>query len=206
MVTVTQNVGRLTEIRMTAPVTAEDLAAMQRDMTGILNRAQSRVVICADLSGAALFTDDLAERMAKFFRTANSKLERTAIVVCGAATLFLQVERLLREGNPTSQPAARPDSSRNGGASGTPSAPSRDGASARPSRNGAELAPSKRGSDPHMAKRMGSDPLLAKRTSERKAFRATPEAMTWLDEVLTSEERARLRMFLEGPRTPAQAR
>lgn len=193
MITVTQNVGRLTEIRMTAPVSAEDLASMQRDMTAILNRAQSRVVICADLSGAALFTDDLADRMAKFFRTANSKLERTAIVVCGAATLFLQVERLLREGNPASQPGARPDSSRDG-------APGRNG------RNGSDLSSSKRGTDPQMAKRLGSDPLLAKRTSERKAFRATPEAMTWLDEVLTSEERARLRMFLDGPRTPAQAR
>ena len=193
MITVTQNVGRLTEIRMTAPVSAEDLASMQRDMTGILNRAQSRVVICADLSGAALFTDDLADRMAKFFRTASSKLERTAIVVCGAATLFLQVDRLLREGNPASQPGARPDSSR-------------EGAPARPGRNGADLSASKRGSDPQMAKRLGSDPLLTKRTSERRAFRATPEAMTWLDEVLTSEERARLRMFLDGPRTPAQAR
>lgn len=188
MITVTQNVGRLTEIRMVAPVSAEDLAAMQRDVTAILNRAQSRIVVCADLSGAALFTDDLADRMAKFFRTANSKLERTAIVVCNAATLFLQVERLLREGGPNHQPGARPDSSR-------------DGSPSRPSRNGAEIATAKRGSDPHMAKRIGSDPLLSKRTSERKAFRATPEAMTWLDEVLTSDERARLRMFLEGPRT-----
>jgi hypothetical protein len=185
MITVTQNVGRLTEIRMTAPVSVEDVATMQRDMTGIIGRAQSRVVICADLSSASLFTDDLADRMAKFFRTANTKLERTAIVVCGAATLFLQIERLLREG-PAPQPGARPDSSR-------------DVSSGRPSRNG-EAPSTKRGSDPHMAKRIGTDPMLHKRTSERKAFPANADAMTWLAEVLTSEERARLRMFLEGPR------
>lgn len=185
MITVTQNVGRLTEIRMTAPVSAEDVAAMQRDMSGILNRAQNRVVVCADLSGAALFTDDLADRMAKFFRTANSRLERTAIVVCGAATLFLQVERLLREG-PSAQAGARPDSSR-------------DVPSGRASRTG-EIPSTKRGSDPLMAKRASTDPMLTKRGYERRAFRATGEAMSWLDEVLTSEERARLRMFLEGPR------
>lgn len=188
MITVTQNVGRLTEIRMTAPVSSEDLSVMQRDMTAILNRVQGRVILCADLSGAALFPDDLADRIAKFFRAANTRLERTAIVVCGAATLFLQVERLLREGNPTSS-RTEPSSSRD-----------RD-AAARPARNGAEPTTNgKRGSDPHMAKRAASDPLLSKRASERKAFRVTTEAMTWLDEVLISDERARLRMFLEGPR------
>ena len=108
MITVTQNVGRLTEIRVTAPINVDDLSMMQRDVTSILTRAQGRVVICADLSGASLFSDEHAERMAKFFRTANAKLERTAIVVCGAATLFLQVERLLREGDRAPAPTAPP--------------------------------------------------------------------------------------------------
>lgn len=204
MITVTQNVGRLAEIRMTAPVSAEDLAAMQRDISGILGRAQGRIVVCADLSGAALFTDDLSDRIAKFFRQANSKLERTAIVVCNAATLFLQIERLLREG-PAAPPASRPDSSRNG-----TNGSSREATSSR--RNGAEPTNGRRTTDPQTGVRLGSDPAMAKRAaavarmSERRAFRVTGEAMTWLDEVLTSEERARLRMFLEGPRVATPAR
>lgn len=203
MISVTQNVGRLAEIRMTAPVSADDLTTMQRDLTGILNRAPSRVVVCADLSGAALFTDDHSDRIAKFFRQANTKLERTAIVVCNAATLFLQVERLLREG-PSQPPGGRPDSSRNGA----------NGASSgqRGTLNHAEPKTSRRATDPQLGKRLGSDPAMAKRAaavarlSERRAFRVTSEAMTWLDEVLTSEERARLRMFLEGPRMTPPAR
>ena len=195
MITVTRNVGRLTEIRVTAPVNVDDLSTMQRDVAGILNRAQGRVVICADLSGASLFSDDHAERMAKFFRTANAKLERTAIVVCGAATLFLQVERLLREGDRPAAPAAPPSRGE------APS--SRDQASSRTvTRTSGELPSPKRvGTDPYLNQRPKTDPTLGKRTSERKAFRATAEAMTWLDEVLTSEERARLRMFLDGPRS-----
>lgn len=195
MITVTQNVGRLTEIRVTAPINVDDLSMMQRDVTGILTRAQGRVVICADLSGASLFSDEHAERMAKFFRTANAKLERTAIVVCGAATLFLQVERLLREGDRAPAPTAPP--------SRGDAPPSRDPVTSRTTtRSTGELPTAKRiGTDPYMSKRPGTDPMLSKRTVERKAFRVTAEAMTWLDEVLTSDERARLRMFLDGPRS-----
>jgi hypothetical protein len=205
MITVTRNVGRLTEIRVTAPVNVDDLSTLQRDVAGILGRAQGRVVICADLSGAGLFSDEQAERMAKFFRTANAKLERTAIVVCGAATLFLQVERLLREGD---RPAAPPSPPSRGEAPSARETTTTSGQwSARDSartttRTSGELptATKRVGSDPYMNKRLGTDPSLAKRASERKAFRATTDAMTWLDEVLTGEERARLRMFLDGPR------
>lgn len=208
MITVTRNVGRLTEIRVTAPVNVDDLSTMQRDVAGILSRAPGRVVICADLSGASLFSDEHAERMAKFFRTANAKLERTAIVVCGAATLFLQVERLLREGG--DRPAAPPSPPSRGEApssretSGATSAqwPARDPARTTTRTSGELPTATKRvGTDPYMNKRPGTDPTMAKRASERKAFRATADAMTWLDEVLTSEERARLRMFLDGPRS-----
>ena len=190
MITVTQNVGRLAEIRMAAPVSVDDLTLLQRDMSAILSRAQNRIVVCADLSGAQLFSDENAERMAKFFR-GSSKLERSAIVVCGAATLYLQIERLLREG---------------GGAPPPPPSRSEHGVVRDPSRaitrTTGELPTLKRPTtDPTLGKRPGTDPTLSKRMSERKAFRNTPEAMAWLDEVLTSEERARLRTFLEGPRS-----
>lgn len=189
MITVTQNVGRLTEIRMVAPINVDDLSVLSRDMTALLNRAQNRLVVCADLSGAQLFSDENAERMAKFFR-GSSKLERTAIVVCGAATLYLQIERLLREGNGVPQPApSRAEA-------GAP----RDPARAITRTSGELPQPKRPATDPTLGKRPTTDPHL-KRAFERKAFRAVPEAMTWLDEVLTSEERARLRTFLEGPRS-----
>ena len=179
MINVTQAVGRLTEIRMTSPITGDDLVILQRDVSAILSRVQGRIVICADMSGATVFPSDLADRLARFFRTGSSRLERTAIFVGDGATVFLQVERLLRE------VGSRPEA---------PSA-SRDGAAARPAHR----------SDPLLARRAnekgsGSDPYLAKRTSERRAFRAAAETIAWLEEVLTPDERTRLRRFLEGPR------
>lgn len=186
MITVSQKVGRLAEVRMTAPVTPDDMTAMQRDMSGLLTRAQGRIVICADLSHATVFGDDLADRMTRFLRADNLRIERAAILVGDGATFFLQVERLLREVAAPSSSPSRPDSSRD---------------QSMPPRRPTEPQPSKRPpTDPTLGKRATSDPHLARRSSERRAFRSPAEAMTWLDEVLTSDERARLRMFLEGPR------
>lgn len=181
MINVSHAIGRLAEIRMTPPITGDDLVIMQRDLSGILSRVPGRIVVCADMSGATVFPSDLADRLARFFRTGNSRLERTAIVVGGGATFFLQVERLLREGA-----GSRPEPS---------SLPARDAGGAR----------SPHRSDPLLASRaaekgLGSDPYMTKRTSERRAFRTTAEAAAWLEEVLTLDERARLRLFLDGPR------
>lgn len=175
MIRVSQTVGRLAEIRMTSPITSEDLATMQRDVAAILDRTQGRIVVCADLSGATVLPSDLADRIARFFRASNARLERTAILVGGGATFFLQIERLLREGG------SRPD---------TP--PPRDPASGRTP-----------GSDPHARRppeKTGDH--LTRRISERRAFRTPAEASTWLADSLTLEERARLSLFLDSPRAP----
>jgi hypothetical protein len=161
---------------MSAPITADDLGALQRGMAAILGRVQSRVVVCADLSTATVLPEDLGDRVARFFRAANTRVERAALVVGGGATFFLQIERLLREGSSPLAPPSRPADSAPG------SAPA-----SRPSR-----------SDPLLAKRLGSDPLMARR-SERRAFRTAAEAAAWLDEVLNAEESKRLRLFLEPP-------
>jgi hypothetical protein len=148
MITVSHSVGRLAEVRMTAPVKAEELATMQLDMNVLLGRVPGRIVICADLSGATVLPPELADLVAKFFRAESSRLERIAVVV-GSATFFLQMERLFRLPPPT------------------------------PGR--------------------GSDPMLARRTSERKPFQTAADAITWLDEVLNADERARLRAFFQTP-------
>jgi len=168
MITVSQKIGRLAEIRMTAPITVEELSSMQRDIGAILNRVSGRLVVCTDLQAATILSTELADRMAKFFRADNARMERNALVVGESPTFFLQVERVIREGN--APPAAS-------GRTESPS--SRDPASNKSTR--------------------GSDPWMSRRASERRVFRSTTEAMTWLDEVLTPEERARLRHVLEGP-------
>ncbi len=180
MINVSHAIGRLAEIRMTPPITGDDLVIMQRDVSAILGRVQGRIVVCADLSGATVFPSDLADRLARFFRTGNSRLERTAILA-GSATFFLQVERLLREGG-----GSRPEA---------PSPSARDSGGVRSNHRSDPLLASRAAEKGH-----GSDPYLAKRPSERRAFRTTAEATAWLEEILTPEERARLRHFLDGPR------
>lgn len=172
MITVAQKVGRLLEIRMTAPISIEELSLMQRDMIALLNRVQGKQVLCSDLSRIQLFSAEQADWIAKFFRIDGARLERTAFVIGDSATFMMQVERLIREG-------AGPPSSSGGRDSARDS--SRDPLVPRPSRIPDSAANSRR------------------IVTDRRAFRGTAEASAWLDEVLTSEERARLRMFMEQP-------
>lgn len=169
MISVSHKIGRLAEVRMTSPITSDDVVALQREVSAILNHVPGRIVVCADLSKASVLSEDLGDRVARFFRASNARLERSAIIV-GSATFFLQVERLLREG-----PSSARDSARDSSAI--------------------------RALDPNLVRRAsdkGSDPHMARRLSERRAFRTGAEAAAWLDEVLTVEERARLRLFLDG--------
>ncbi len=188
MISVSHAVGRLAEIRMATPIAAEDLVTMQREIAGIVDRSPTRIVVCADLSAATIFPSDLADQFAKFFRVGNARLERSAIVV-GSATFLMQVERLLREGGSRTDTASAREN--NGGR-----APGSDPLGAR--------RPDKSvGVDPHAPRLRGdkgSDPNLAKRITERRAFRNAAEAASWLGEVLTLEERARLQLFLDAGR------
>jgi hypothetical protein len=184
MISVSLKAGRLVEIRMTAPVGMEDYAALQRDVGVITGKTSARLVVCADFSAASLFPEALADRLARFFRPDNQRLERVALVVGDGATFYLQVERLLREGGVQSAPGSRPDPA------------SRDmPTSSRAPRNG-EQQPDSWGARPITAA-LGVTP---KRMPTRRAFRSAAEAISWLDEILTPEERARLRAFFEPPK------
>jgi hypothetical protein len=166
MITFSQKIGRLAEIRMTAPITIEELSSMQRDVLTLLSRSQSRFVICTTLAGVPVFSTEQADWIARFFRTDSSRFDRNAIVVGDSATFMMQVERLIREGAGPPPSSGGRDSSRDLLPPRTP----------RP----VELVTLKRG-------------------AERRAFRGTAEAIAWLDEILTAEERARVRAFLEAP-------
>jgi hypothetical protein len=177
MIRVTQKVGRLVEIRMSAPFVLDDLTKMLRDMGTI---TAPRFVAIADVSEATLFPDAVVDRLARVFRHDNQRLERAAFVVGNAATLHLQVERLLREGGVQSSPGSRSEPMSARDPSSKTSA--EDGGTA--DQDGAR----------------GSQTVRVRRLPTRRAFRTAFDAMTWLDEVLTPEERARLRLFLDAPR------
>lgn len=128
MIHVLHKIGRLAEIRMAPPATLSDMATLHREMGTIGGKVSGKLVVCADLSAATLFPDEVADGLGRYFRPENPRLERVALVVGDSATFFLQVERMLREGGAPSSPGSRVESSSSG-------------------KNGA------RGSDPWMAKR-----------------------------------------------------
>lgn len=188
---------------MTPPVAMDDLIDLQRDLGAVGGKSPGRIVVCGDLTAASVFPEPLADRLARFFRADNQRLERVALVVGDSATFFMQVDRLLREGGPQSSPGSRVesssarDTSRNGVrvphiATG-PSAPTSTGMIRTQPAAAAQPAPSSPG-----APRTSAVPTLP----TRRAFRSAAEAMTWLDEVLNAEERARLRAFFEPARAP----
>lgn len=182
MISVSQKIGRLAEIRMAAPMGMEDFATLQRDMGAITGKTSARLVVCADLSAVALFPEALADRLARYFRPENQRLERVALVVGDGATLFLQVERLLREGS---------------GAQSSPG--SRQEPSSQPSSRGSRH--SELPGDPWGVRSLTPHQnAAAKRMPTRRAFRTAPEAIGWLDELLTPDERNRLRSFFEAKR------
>lgn len=178
MISVSHNTGRLTEIRMTAPIEPDDITAMQRDISNI---KAPRLVVCAEVSEAKVFSEDLSDRLARFFRSDNARLERVAFVVGGGATLLLQVERMFREGGAQSAPGSRHEPT-----------PSRSGV------RGDSITSDDWGSSRDDSR--GSQTIRIRRPPSRRAFRTAAEAMPWLDEVLNLEERARLRRFLDVPR------
>lgn len=116
MIHVSHKIGRLAELRMAAPATLSDLATLHREMGTIGAKVSGKLVVCADLSAATLFPDEVADGLGRYFRRENPRLERVALVVGDSATFFLQVERMLREGGSASSPGSRaePSSAKNG--------------------------------------------------------------------------------------------
>ncbi|HLM74340.1 MAG TPA: hypothetical protein VK459_16655 [Polyangiaceae bacterium] len=103
MITVAHKVGRLVEVRIITPVTAEEIQGMgQRIGFAYTACAPRPIVGCTDLRGANLFPMDLAEQVATVMKTGNPRIERGAILVGESALFSLQVERVVREaGNPS---------------------------------------------------------------------------------------------------------
>jgi hypothetical protein len=103
MISVAHRVGRLVEVRIITPVTAEEIQAMgQRIGLAYAACAPRPIVGCTDLRGANLFPMDLAEQVAAFMKKGNPRIERGAMLVGESALFSMQVERVVREaGNPS---------------------------------------------------------------------------------------------------------
>ncbi len=103
MITVAHSVGRLVEVRIFTPVTAEEIQSMAQQISLAYAACSPRQVIgCTDLRGANLFPVELADQVAAFMKRGNPRTERNGFIVGESALFSLQVERVVREaGSPS---------------------------------------------------------------------------------------------------------
>jgi hypothetical protein len=92
--TIERNVGRLVEVRIVAPLSAEDLKQFPLRFLKVVG--QGRVVSCADLRGINLLAPGMSDEFAENLRRDNTRVVRSAFLVPNA-TINLQIIRVTRE-------------------------------------------------------------------------------------------------------------
>jgi hypothetical protein len=97
MLSVENHVGRLIELRMTSPMTLEDLAGAHEQLSRVMAAHAGLVVGCTDLLGARVFSQPMTERLAALIRQESPRVERNAMFVGESAVFSMQTERIIRD-------------------------------------------------------------------------------------------------------------
>lgn len=98
MLTIQNAVGRLIEIRASAPLEGDDVDRFRRKLADYLDPAPAPMVVCADISGLRILPPQLAQELVWIMRHDNPRIERSAVLMPGdRASLELQFDRLLAE-------------------------------------------------------------------------------------------------------------
>jgi hypothetical protein len=98
MFTIENHVGRLIEVRMVWPVTAQEIEDSGPRMTAILQAIAPRHgVIVGDYAQARVLSVALANRLIEIFRGFTPQIERSGLLVLSdSAGGLLQMERVIR--------------------------------------------------------------------------------------------------------------
>jgi hypothetical protein len=92
--------GRLVTFRVIPPVDDSNSGRAALELRNAVAAIAGPVVVCADLTAARTFSPETTERFVALMRSDNPKLERGALLLpARAATVALQVERMVREAN-----------------------------------------------------------------------------------------------------------
>jgi hypothetical protein len=92
--------GRLVTFRVIPPVSDENSAQASLDLRGLIVSNPEPVVVVSNLCDARTFAPETTERFAALMKSDNPKIFRSALLLDeGAATLGLQIARMLKEAN-----------------------------------------------------------------------------------------------------------
>jgi hypothetical protein len=99
MISVASQVGRLLEVRCTAPFTAADASQLFGLIHDWLDRLGQRSVTMADLRHVGVIDPVLVDQVGAFMRAENPRVERTAFVMAESGAMQqMQLERMLKQG------------------------------------------------------------------------------------------------------------
>lgn len=93
------HVGRLVEVKLASPVSAEETQEFVRELMGIIGRIPGKYVGVVDLLEAHLFPPVVTDTLIQLLSAASPRVERTAMLIGTSATFALQVERVIRSAN-----------------------------------------------------------------------------------------------------------
>src|SRR5215469_12692421 len=90
-------VGRLVEIHVSALRTTAEVDSYRDALSATCEAVPGRLVGCADLRGAELFSPEVADRLVPLLTSVNTKFQRIATLLpIVGATFQMQVDRLVR--------------------------------------------------------------------------------------------------------------
>lgn len=98
MYSVENKVGRLLEIYVERPFSAQEAEEMSYAIPNIVKTMNGRFVGCADFSRITIFPPDAVNALITAMQLVNAKLLRTAILISNSAVFDLQVRRLITSG------------------------------------------------------------------------------------------------------------
>lgn len=92
-----QNIaGRLVEVRVTPPLTLDEIKQFVAEHKATVSRIPDRYVGVVDLHQANVFPAEVADALIQLLSQMADRVERTAFLIGEGAVFALQIERVLR--------------------------------------------------------------------------------------------------------------
>ncbi|HEX2123675.1 MAG TPA: hypothetical protein VHL59_18745 [Thermoanaerobaculia bacterium] len=101
------HVGRLVEVKLASPITADEVQEFVRELMGVMARIPGKYVGVVDLLDAHVFPPAVTETLIQLLSGAAARVERTAFLINESAIFALQVERIIRSSNNDNRRAFR---------------------------------------------------------------------------------------------------
>jgi DNA-binding TFAR19-related protein (PDSD5 family) len=104
---VEHHVGRLVEVRLASPLSADEVQKFVQELNAVLKKLPGKYVGLVDLHDAHVFPPAISESLIQLLSAAAARVERAAFLINESAIFALQVERILRSSNSENRKAFR---------------------------------------------------------------------------------------------------